>query len=180
MDPSYIRPLPTRQSLRIVRCQEAGCFIWCLSVIFVPRVLVGIWPIPFVIHAYLTGVMIVLLNSIRTLGSHRWTNAGDPMNFVQQLLDSVNYPKFSWASELWGPVGTRYHALHHLFPSMPYHRLPAAHARLMRELPADSLYRQTCAPSLTAAILDLWRRTQSVRHAAPNAVDYFLSVRKSS
>ena len=32
MDPTYIRPLPSRQTLRIFRLQEALCFAWCVSV----------------------------------------------------------------------------------------------------------------------------------------------------
>ena len=33
-------------------------------------------------------------------------------------------------------VGLRYHALHHLMPSMPYHSLPEAHRRLVRDTEA--------------------------------------------
>ena len=57
-------------------------------------------------------------------------------------VDSVNVGSHPWISEVWGPVGTRLHALHHLFPSMPYHLLPEAHRRLKEQLPEDSLYRQ--------------------------------------
>ena len=32
---------------------------------------------------------------------------------------SVNYPQRAWLSELWAPVGLRYHALHHLQPGLP-------------------------------------------------------------
>ena len=85
------------------------------------------------------------------------------MTFVDQLLDSVNYPKHGWITELWGPVGTRFHALHHLFPSLPYHAFPEAHRRLVAALPEDSPYRQTEEPSLTAAIIDLIRRNRERR-----------------
>ena len=33
--------------------------------------------------------------------------------------------------ELSAPVGCKLHALHHLFPSLPYHALSTAHQRLM-------------------------------------------------
>ena len=104
------------------------------------------------------GVFIVFLNSVRTIGSHRWVNDGDEMTFLDQLLDSVNYPHAPWFSELWGPVGTRYHAIHHLFPSLPYHNLAEAHRRLVAGLPADSPYHKTIAPSLTSEIVGLWKR----------------------
>jgi fatty acid desaturase len=90
------------------------------------------------------------------------------------LLDSVNYPKFSIIAEMWGPVGLRFHALHHLFPSLPYHNLGRAHERLMAELPADSAYRQTNSNSLRQSLKRLWiascearqrrRTTASERH----------------
>jgi len=156
MDPSYIRPLPTPRALRAIYWQEAGCFAWCVLIAVVGPVLVGKWPTPLLIQVYLFGVVIVLLNSLRTLGSHRWENAGGEMTFVDQLLDSVNYPHRAWLTELWGPVGTRYHALHHLFPSLPYHALPEAHRRLMGKLPADSPYHRTEALSLTSVLRQLW------------------------
>ena len=155
MDPSYIRPLPTNKVRRVIFWQELGCFLWCWGCATVPWLL-GRTTVPFVIHVYLMAVVIVTLNSVRTLGSHRWGNHGDQeMTFLDQLLDSVNYPNAPWFSELWGPVGSRFHALHHLFPSMPYHNMPRAHRLLMKNLPADSPYRETISPSLTSAIREL-------------------------
>lgn len=163
MDPSYIRPLPSRAARRVIFWQELGCFAWCWGIVILPPLVLDRWALPFAIHAYLTGVCIVGLNSIRTLGSHRWSNSGSEMTFLDQLLDSVNYPHMPILSELWGPVGSRFHALHHLFPSMPYHEMAKAHRRLMSELPSDSPYRATVAPSLTQALNELW---QSAKRSA--------------
>ena len=160
MDPSYIRPLPNKQTMWIIKLQELGCFLWCLTIAIYGPVFQDRWPIPFLVHAYLMAVVVVFLNSVRTLGSHRWHNLGGEMTFFDQLLDSVNYPHNAWLSELWGPIGTRYHALHHLFPSLPYHAFPEAHRRLMAALPPDSPYHHTVERSLTAGLLDLWRRNQ--------------------
>jgi hypothetical protein len=52
---------------------------------------------------------------------------------------------------------------------MPYHNLDRAHRRLMAELPADSPYRLTESPSLTAAIVELWRRSWAAGRAAKAA-----------
>jgi hypothetical protein len=41
---------------------------------------------------------------------------------------------------------------------MPYHALAEAHRRLIRDLPADSPYRQCQADSLREVIATLWRR----------------------
>lgn len=101
--------------------------------------------------------------------AHHYTNDGGELTFVDQLLDSVNYPNHPLFSELWAPVGLRFHALHHLFPSLPYHNLAKAHRLLMAHLPPDSPYRQTESPSLTASLLQLWQtsRAASVKAESP-------------
>jgi fatty acid desaturase len=161
IDPSYLRPLPTKDAMRLIRRQEVFCFLgWgtYLSLILI----FGKWPFPLLIQAYLTGVFVLTLNAVRTLGAHRFWNDGSEMTFVEQMLDSVNYGRRSWFTELWAPIGTRYHALHHLFPSMPYHNMRQAHQRLMERLPPDSPYREAESNSLISTIRDLWRRS---RHA---------------
>lgn len=35
MDPTYIRPLPTKPTLRIIRLQEFACFLWCLVIVVI-------------------------------------------------------------------------------------------------------------------------------------------------
>ena len=116
----------------------------------------------FLIQVYLTGLFIVSINAIRTLGAHRWTNKDDSqMTFIEQMLDSVNYPKHPVSGALWAPVGLRFHALHHIFPTMPYHALATAHRRLIRDLPADSPYRKCSAESLPAEISALWHRARA-------------------
>jgi fatty acid desaturase len=81
-----------------------------------------------------------VLNQLRTLVAHLWENEGDPMTVTAQFLDSVNVPPPGRIAEIWAPVGLRYHALHHLMPSIPYHALPEAHRRLVRDLGDGSTY----------------------------------------
>jgi fatty acid desaturase len=164
MDPSYIRPLPTRKVLRIFRLQEALCFVWAAGIIVLlatRRIPIGV-----LVTIYLLSVMVLFLNALRTLGAHRYIHDGREVTFLEQVLDSVNYPRRPWLSALWAPVGLRFHALHHLFPSLPYHNLAKAHRRLMAELPADSLYRLTESPSLTAALRQLWRTSRAAGQRA--------------
>jgi fatty acid desaturase len=188
-NPYYIRPLPSNQQLWFIRLQELGCFLWCGMFVFVgvylgPKLQASgmapkydAWwlapPMPFILHCYATSVVILLLNSLRTVVSHRWYNEWNKpepeMTFTEQLLDSVNFPHRAWITELWGPIGMRYHALHHLFPSMPYHAMPAAHRALMAGLPADSPYRRTEELSMISALLDLWQRAANSDHAAGTA-----------
>ena len=109
------------------------------------------------IHAYLTSIVLVFLNALRTLAAHRYTSDGREETFLEQLLDSVTLDNDSLAAVIINPVGLRYHATHHLFPSLPYHNLRTAHRRLLERLPADSPYRLTVERSLLKVIGDLWR-----------------------
>ncbi|MEP6713958.1 MAG: fatty acid desaturase [Terriglobia bacterium] len=91
------------------------------------------------------------LNTLRTLAAHRYESEGGPLDREGQLRDSVDVPGRLW-TELWAPVGLRYHALHHYFPGIPYHNLAAAHRRLRAALPPDSSYCTTRSASLYRAL----------------------------
>lgn len=167
VDPFYERTDASPKLMRIVLMQEALCFAWAVWFLIRGGVMRGEWIDPFWGIAYAVGVGVLIVNEVRTLGAHRWTNRGGEMTFEAQLLDSVNYPNRPWITELWGPIGTRYHALHHLFPRIPYHNLGEAHRRLTEGLPADSVYHHTSAESLTEEIVSLWRRASSAS-SGPN------------
>jgi len=158
MDPTYIRPLPTKAGLRMIWTQELACFVFLAACVIVPRVFLHRWPIPILIQGYLTSVVLILMNCLRTLASHRYWSDGEEATFVEQMLDSVTLDNDSLPAVLLNPVGLRYHATHHLFPSLPYHNMRAAHRRLLAQLPADSPYRQTVAYSVWPVIANLWQR----------------------
>ena len=160
MDPTYIRPLPTQAAQRVIFLQELGCFLFLAGCLIVPLVFLNRWPIPMVIQAYPTAVVLIFLNSVRTLAAHRWSSDGEEGTFVDQMLDSVTLDNDSLTAILINPVGLRYHATHHLFPSMPYHNMRSAHKRLLEQLPANSPYRSTVETSILATIADLFRRAQ--------------------
>ncbi len=80
-----------------------------------------------------------VLNQLRTLVAHLWENDGEQMTVTAQYLDSTNVPE-GLLPALWAPVGLRYHALHHLLPSLPYHALGEAHRRISAALPGDGTY----------------------------------------
>ena len=117
------------------------------------EVITSLWAITFVTLAVtgvleLRAVMIILcvasavavLNQVRTLVAHLWENEGEAMTVTAQYLDSVNVPPPALLPGLWAPVGLRYHALHHLLPSVPYHNLGIAHRRLAAMLDPASPY----------------------------------------
>ncbi|MGZ3173686.1 MAG: fatty acid desaturase family protein [Croceibacterium sp.] len=106
--------------------QEVGASAWAM--VLVATVFVIGWR-PLLIALAVFSV-VALFNQLRTLVAHLWENEGEAMTVTAQYLDSVNVPPPSPFSVLWAPVGLRYHALHHLMPSMPYHSLGEAHRRL--------------------------------------------------
>lgn len=162
MDVFYERPEASRRVYKIMILQEIACFVICLGLILHAPLIAKTWFDPLWIHAYCVSVGMIFMNNIRTLGAHRWTGPGSELSFEEQLLDSCDYPHRPWITELWGPTGTRYHATHHLFPSLPYHNLGIAHRRLMAELPPDSIFRETAKLSLLGEISQLWQRSSQV------------------
>lgn len=136
INPDFRRKPPKDDFAKRVRWQEAGACLWAITLI-ASTFVIG-WR-PLLIALAILSVT-ALLNQLRTLVAHLWENEGDPMTVTAQFLDSVNVPPPGVAGEIWAPVGLRYHALHHLMPSMPYHDLPEAHRRLARELGDGSTY----------------------------------------
>ncbi len=166
IDIFYLRGDFGPKAKRIMRLQEVACLLVCIGLIARAPIISGQLVDGFLVQAYLVSVTLIMINNVRTLGAHRWMGDGRELSFEEQLLDSVNYPHRPWITELWGPTGTRYHALHHLFPSIPYHNLGIAHRRLVAGLPADSLYHDTIRVSLISAIAELWSRSSN-RHKKP-------------
>ena len=163
----FVRAPPRPEELPAIRLQELVCFLWCSAA----TLLVMLRPesIRSLIVAYCIYVGVLFVNHLRTIGAHRYHGNHGEMTFREQLLDSVNYPNYPLISGFWGPIGMRFHALHHLFPSLPYHAMAEAHRRLKEQLPANSPYHQTESRSLTASIWDLWRRAGSRRGASRQA-----------
>jgi fatty acid desaturase len=109
-----------------------------------------------------------LCNAFRTLGAHRYESSGKPLDREGQLLDSIDTPGAPW-TELWAPVGLRYHALHHYFPGIPYHNLGTAYRRLVSALPAEAAYQELTNPSLPWSLRRLYQTGKSVHQRERNA-----------
>jgi fatty acid desaturase len=118
--------------------QETAASVWAIALL--AAVFTGFIPLDaFLIFLTIVSAVAVL-NQVRTLVAHLWENDGEPLSVTAQFLDSVNVPPPSLLPALWAPVGLRYHALHHLLPSVPYHALGEAHRRLSAQLAGDSAY----------------------------------------
>lgn len=155
INPDFRRKPPEGDFARLVRWQEFGVFIWAYALI--ASVFVVGWQPLAIAFAVLS--LTAVLNQLRTLVAHLWENEGEPMTVTAQFLDSVNVPPPGIAAELWAPVGLRYHALHHLMPSMPYHDLPEAHRRLARELGTGSTYEGANHPGMLVLVARIAKST---------------------
>lgn len=165
IDPSYARPIPAPREWRTWRIQELLCLLYLLTIgtLAATRVIGLSW----ILEGYALAVFVLTINTVRTLAAHRYRHSQDqPHSLIEQLLDSINHPRHPLLTEIWAPVGLRFHALHHLLPGLPYHALPEAHRRLMEALPAESPYRQVNSPSLRASLTQLWRDARASRSQA--------------
>ena len=138
INPAFRRRPPEGALAVQWRWQEAGACLWAIGLLTL--VATGIVPLRafLICLAVVSGV--ALINQVRTLVAHLWENEGEPMTVTAQYLDSVNVPPPGMLPLLWAPVGLRYHALHHLLPSVPYHALAEAHRRLAKAVETDSSY----------------------------------------
>jgi fatty acid desaturase len=161
INPKFRRRAPEGELARQWFWQESAASLW--SVTLIAMVLGDIIPLrAFGIYvAIVSGTM--LLNQTRTLVAHLWENEGDAMTVTAQYLDSVNVPPPATLPALWAPVGLRYHALHHLLPSLPYHSLGEAHRRLAKALDPSSPYHKGNYSGLPHLVGRLARNTITPR-----------------
>lgn len=159
INPDFRRRPPEGDFARMVKWQELGVFVWS-GVLLASTQWLG-WR-PLLIALSVVSATAVF-NQVRTLVAHLWQNDGAPMTVTAQYLDSVNVPPPELLSPLWAPVGLRYHALHHLLPSLPYHSLGEAHKRLSRHLGVTSTYQGANYPGLLPLVGRIARSTMMRR-----------------
>ena len=138
INPDFRRRPPEGAFARMVWWQELGASLWSFALLASTQV----WGWRPLLIAIAVVSAVALLNQIRTLVAHLWENDGEAMTVTAQYLDSVNVPPPELLTPLWAPVGLRYHALHHLLPSLPYHSLGEAHRRITAHLGSGSTYEQ--------------------------------------
>jgi fatty acid desaturase len=161
-NPYYRRRFPPADE-RHLMIVEALCFAWLLAIaVLVARGMLD-WMV--ILKAYVLLGLALGLNWVRNLAAHGYGNRGVRMSLPEQVSDSINITGQTWITVLMFPVGLRYHALHHLFPFLPYHNLGKAHQRLMAQLPADSPYRLVNHHSYFAAVASLWRKARATAGA---------------
>ncbi|HUK07988.1 MAG TPA: fatty acid desaturase [Stellaceae bacterium] len=134
---------------------ELAAFVTTL--VYIVLLATGVIPWPVLTKVYAVYVAVIELNAMRDFTAHRFEHLG-ARSHAEQLTDSINIVGGGLGSYVLYPIGMRYHALHHLFPKMPYHSMARAHRLLMEQLPAGSPYRATNRNGFPEAASDLLRR----------------------
>lgn len=161
INPAYRRRMPTGRFRTEWLVMETGASIWAIALIVLTAT--GVLPLKaFLIFLAVISVSTVI-NQIRTLVAHLWENDGEAMTVTAQYLDSVNVPPPALLPALWAPVGLRYHALHHLLPSVPYHNLGIAHRRITAAVEQGSPYHKASYKGLPGLVGQLARSTMVKR-----------------
>ena len=154
MNPHYRRVVSAEMASKIRTWEIAILLFWSSMFVLmysgvVPWRALAVW--------FAAMVIISSLNTVRVLGAHEYDSRGAALSRNGQLSDSIDTPGGSW-TELWAPVGLRYHALHHYFPGIPYHNLPAAYRRIFALAPRHAAYLESTSPSLRRSLQVLYRK----------------------
>lgn len=123
---------------RAITAMELLCFLRAAAIPL--AVFTGAAPLSRIPLLYLLGLTTLVMNQMRQLADHHFEGDGNRSNVEDHILDSCNYSGNDPLTLLFFPFSIRYHALHHLFPSLPYHNLAGAHNYLVQHLPEDSPY----------------------------------------
>lgn len=150
INPAFRRTAPEGEFARHWAFWETLASLWAMTLLV--GVATGVLAWQGLAIAIAIASATTLLNQVRTLVAHLWENEGDAISVTAQYLDSVNVPPPALLPALWAPVGLRYHALHHLLPSVPYHNLGEAHRRLTATMPADNVYHEASYPGLPGLV----------------------------
>lgn len=135
----FVRRMSRAERRRLVRWECAVLVAWWPPIALT---LAGELSWRWLAVWYATYSAVLLVNRLRMLAAHRFASDGSPTDHLGQFADSVDTPDGWWA-ELWAPLGMRYHALHHLFPTLPFHNMGRAYRRLVAALPPASFYHRS-------------------------------------
>lgn len=150
IDADFERKLPPQGVPGSWLVQEFACFAY--TVVMLTLLVLGVYSPMRLLEAYLIVGVVLFVNWLRVLAAHRYESRNERMTFPEQVLDSIDHPSLPILGELWAPLGLRFHAVHHFFPKLPYHRLAEARRRLATAIPGDGGYWSTEDRSLTASL----------------------------
>lgn len=131
INPHY-RRVATPSLRAVLRRDQALVLVLWIPVLML--IGAGVLPFRLLLLWLLVFAAIAAINALRTLAAHAYESDGQVMDRAGQRADSIDIPG-GLLTELWAPLGLRYHAIHHRFPGLPYHALPRAYRRLATASP---------------------------------------------
>jgi len=149
---AYNRPPPEGAERAVWLWQEIACTAFTWGALLAT----GLGWLGLYVHVHRFVIMSasLMVNQWRTIVIHRYAGTGDPMVGSLQVQDTVTFGGSALLTGVIAPLGSRYHALHHELPTVPYHALPGIH----RELLDVAEYRSTFSPGV---VRSWWRALQA-------------------
>jgi len=141
-----------------IRRQELSSSFY--SIILITLAALGVLPWRFFWAVYLIILFTSAINMMRASVNHGHAKV-TPGNMTM-VSDSYNVTRDTSWSWIWSPLGTKYHGLHHLAPSLPYHSYREAHLRALATLPLDHPYHRSNFDTYPEAFATLVLRRRSV------------------
>jgi fatty acid desaturase len=153
INPRYARRTTAEERRRLQTWGAVIAVAWWVLIAFTIAIKASLhWLVVW--YAIHTGTS--LINRLRMMTAHQFRSDGHPTDLIGQVSDTIDSPR-GWLAELWAPLGLRYHALHHLFPRLPFHAMGVAYRRLRCGMPADSVYRHSTGTGWLRAAVNLLR-----------------------
>ncbi len=138
------------------------------KVVAIARIWVAIYAVTIALALWMGSILPLLVIGLpRLYGA--WHHVMTGLLQHGGLADNVTDHRLNSRTVLMNPVSRfiywnmNYHVEHHMFPMVPYHRLPELHARIRHDLPAPT-------PSIIAGFREMW---PALRRQLRNE-DYFL------
>ena len=156
MNPHYRRSVAPEMAAKMRRWELAMLAFWGTGLALA---YVEVLPARVFVVWFATLVFISAVNTARVLGAHEYETDGAARSRDGQLRDSIDTPGGPW-TELWAPVGLRYHALHHYYPGIPYHNLGTAYRRIVQTVPVPARYMESTSPSLRRSLTALYAKAK--------------------
>lgn len=165
-DVSYERNFRGKYDLKTMMINDLISAFY--KVVAVALIVTGYFPVTLLLMLYTIVTLASLLNMYRALFNHYYANEEElPLSWSQHMHDTVTVDSFILKHLLF-INGLNYHALHHLYPEMPYHNLAMAHQKLMRELPEGHLYKEGVHFNVTTLLKKILNqnRTQRIQYSS--------------
>jgi len=145
----YVRSLVGMSSARAIAFELAATAALATLTIAIST---GVLPLRVAFIWWAVTGAALMLNQARTLLAHGYVPIARARTLSEQVADTRT--ALRTAAWLVYPVGTRYHAVHHLVPSLPYHALAAAD----RQLRGQRVLARPDHAGLSDGLVMLWRR----------------------